>query len=369
MRPPIAMVLAVFVFRGASPGAVSAQEPAGASRMAALSRNAEVTAPPMQTPVLGFVSVAPAGTGGRRVHDAAVTGLSRTRLQVNALVGIPGSAAISGPLSIPSSVTSMHLAPGQGYAIVETEPGDSVALAQFAGTQVLAPTALPANVKAPDLISFSPNASAAALFSAAQPRLVVLTGLPTAPQVARQMESGALPGNIRELAIADDGATVMAGTSDGRVLLLSGDGTQKLLYSATDLGGIAFVPGSTDAVVFDREGGRTMLIASAATAPSMRSLAEGLAIPKTGVCIVQVDARSVLVSAIGATNVWRIDLQTGQVQDVRLSPALTMMQPLRAAGRYVLSAQPGQPAWVLDTSGETSTVFFVPRQMATSRVH
>jgi len=327
-----------------------------------------VAAQPMQAPVLGFVSLAPAGTSGRRVHAGSEPVYSGARLRLNAIVGVPGSAALSGPLAIPANVASIHFAPGQEYAIVEMEPGESVALAQFAGTQMLPPAALPTGLMAPDLISFSPSASAAVLFSAAQPRVAVLTGLPGTPQLARQMEGSALPADISELAIADDGATIIAGTSDGRVLLLAGDGSQRLLYSAGELGGIAFVPGSSDAVVFDRQGGRAMLIANAATAPAMRPLAEGLSAPQTGASMLQVDTRAVVVSATGASDVWRIDLQTQQVQDIHLSSALTMMQPLRAAGRYLLSAQPGQPAWVLDTSGETSGVFFVPRQTAAARM-
>jgi len=369
MRPAIAMVLAVFAFWGASPGAANAQEPGVTPRMAAVSRNTEaVAAPPMQTPVFGFVSLAPVGPSGRRVHAGSESDFSRYRLQLSAIAGVPGSAVLSGPLAIPSNVTSIHFAPGQQYAIVEMEPGESVALAQFTGTQMLPPAALPAGLSAPDLISFSPNASAAVLFSAAESRVAVLNGLPAAPQAARHIEGAALPADIRELAIADDGATVIAGTSDGRVLVLAGDGSQRLLYSAGELGGVAFVPGSTDAVVFDRQGGRAMLIANAATAPAMRPLAEGLPAPQTGALMLQVDTRAALVSAAGASDVWRIDLQTQQVQDIRLSSGLTMMQPLRAAGRYLLSAQPGQPAWVLDTSGETSAVFFVPRQIAAARM-
>ena len=368
MRPAIAMVLAVFVCWGASSGAANAQEPGVTPRMAALSRNAEAAVQPMQAPVLGFVSLAPAGTSGRGIHRTSEPIFSGARPRLNAIVGVPGSAVVGGPLAIPTNIASIHFAPGQGYAVVEMEPGESVALAQFAGTQMLPPAALPTGLMAPDLISFSPNASAAVLFSAAQSRLVVLTGLPGAPQATRQMEGSVLPADIRELAIADDGATVIAGSSDGRVVLLAGDGSQKLLYSAGDLGGVAFVPGSSDAVVFDRQGGRAMLIANAATAPAMRSLAEGLSAPQTGTSVLQVDGRGALVSAIGASDVWRIDLQTQQVQDIRLSSRLTTMQPLRAAGRYLLSAQPGQPAWVLDTSGETSAVFFVPRQMATAAV-
>jgi len=367
MRPAIAMVLAVFVCWGASPSAANAQDLTAAPRTVAVSRSAEAAVQPMQAPVLGFVSIAPARPGGRRVDPGSEPVFSGTRPRLSAIVGVPGSAVVSGPLAIPASVASIHFAPGQQYAIVEMEPGEPVALAQFAGAQMLPPSELPTSLRAPDLISFSPSASAAVLFSKAESRLAVLTGLPGAPQVARQIDGADLPAGLRELAIADDGATVIAGTSDGRALLLASDRSQRLLYSVADLGGMAFVPGSTDAVVFDREGGRAVLIANAATAPAMRPLAEGLA-PQTGATMLQVDSRAALISATGTKDVWRIDLRTQQVQDIRLSSALTMMQPLRAAGRYLLSAQPGQPAWVLDTSSETSTVYFVPRQMAAARV-
>jgi len=369
MRSAVVGALGVFCFVSVGSDVGRAQGlMGGAPRGAGVSRNeAAVATSPMQAPVLGFVSVAPPGAAMGRTRIVSGAGWSRATVRLYPIAGVPGSAVISGPVALPAGVTGIHFAPNQSFALVETDLRESVGLLQLSGSQPVLGAALPAGITAPDLVSFSPGGSAAALLSRAEGRLAVLNGLPGAPQLAREITGAALPEGIVQVAAADDGATVLAGTSDGRVVLLAADGSQRLLYTATELGGIAFEPVSTDAVVFDRGVGQAMLIANAGAAPAVRLLAENL--PKqNGTAVLQVDARAAFVSGVGAKDVWRIDLQTQQVQDIHLPSALSTMQPLRAPGRYLLSAQAGQPAWVLDTSGETSAVYFVPRQIAADRV-
>jgi hypothetical protein len=53
-------------------------------------------------------------------------------------------------------------------------------------------------------------------------------------------------------------------------------------------------------------------------------------------------------------------LQSLRVQDLPLLATVTMLEPLRTSGRYLLSWQSGQPAWIVDATGQTCAVYFVP---------
>ena len=313
---------------------------------------------PMQSPVLGFVSTSAGQVGSaRRMHGM---GLSSAVADVRAIIGVPGAASLSGPLSMPRGVERVYLSPGGSFGLAEQSAG-AMAVVQFSGMLALPLQAVSGAIEQPAIVAFSPGGSAAAVLSTEEGRLQVLAGLPASPRIARSLNLSDLPANIRTLALADDAVTLLAGTADGSVLALRTGKTAQLLFSAHDLGGIAFAPASTNALLFDRDGNRAMMIENIATSPSTRMLAEGVA-GITGDVVLGFDGGAAIVGAINARQLSRINLQTLQVDTVNLPVALTMLQPLQAAHRFLISSQSGQPAWIVDTSRETAAVYFVPRQ-------
>ena len=211
----------------------------------------------MQSPMLGFVYATDGG-------------------EVRAILGIPGASVLSRPLALPAGVTNLNFAPGQKYAIVEGASGGSIGVMTF-------PTANPGPlieisgaISRPDIVSFSPNGAAAVVYSASEGQLEVLEGLPASPRVAREISSADLPNAVRFLALADDGATLLEGTENGSVYRLTEDGGAQLLDTVGDLEGMAFVPQSDNALIFDRNGSSLSLLQSVNTTPSNRSLVGGL---------------------------------------------------------------------------------------------
>jgi DNA-binding beta-propeller fold protein YncE len=311
-----------------------ASAPAGTAAPAA-DRNASQQ---MQSPVLGFVYAA----GG----------------EVRTIQGIPGASTLSDPLALPDGVTSIEFAPGQQFAVFEQTNGASIGVITFSsvGTGPLIP--IPGGISQPDIISFSPNGTAVALYSASEGRLQVIGGLPNQPQLNREMSSSELPGAVRLLALADDGVTLLEGTADSAVYLLAGSGPQ-LLESVSDLGGMVFTPKSNDALIFDRDGSTLSLLQGVSGVRSSRQLASGLA-GLEGTIGLQTDGSRAIVTSANTNHLWQIDLQSLQVQDVQLPTEPAMLQPLRVSGQYLLSWQSGRPAWILDTSQEKGAVYFVP---------
>jgi hypothetical protein len=312
---------------------------------------------PMQAPILGFVATS-AGKPGH-AHHTAVVGLSSGTTEVRAILGVPGAALLSSPLVFPRGTEHVYFAPGQNFGLAQRS--GAVAVFQISSGQVASLQALSGALASADMVAFNPGGSAAAIFSEEEGRLQIVAGLPGSPQVSHNLSAAELPANIRMLALADDGVTLLAGIADGSVLALHEGKAAQLLYSANDLGGIAFEPSVANALLFDRTGARLLLLENASTAPSTRVLAEGLA-GVSGEVALQFDGPNAIVGALKAKQISRINLQTLQVDTVATPVALTMMQPLLAAHRFLISSESGQPAWILDTSTAAAAVYFVPRE-------
>jgi hypothetical protein len=278
--------------------------------------------------------------------------------EVRAINGVPGAATLSTPLPVPAGVTSLDFAPGQKYALVEQAEGASLGLIAFSGAEPGALAPIPGGISKPDVISFSPKGGTAALYSASDGRLQVLGGLPDNPQLTREIASGELPGAVRLLAIADDGATLLAGTANNTVYLLGGSAPQ-MLESVADLGGMVFTPKSNDVLIFDRGAGTLVLIEGVSGVRSKRVLAEGLT-GLGGSIALNTNGRRAVLSTSTANHLWEVDLQSLAVQEVQLPTTPAMLDPLRLSGQYLLAWQPGQRAWILNTNQEKGTVYFVP---------
>ena len=293
----------------------------------------------MQSPVLGFVYAA----GGS---------------EVRAINGIPGASTLSSPLTVPAGVTGIAFAPGQRSALVEGTNGVSIGVISFSGAVPGPRVQIAGGISTPDVISFSPNGAAAALYSASEGRLQVLAGLPDNPQLTREMRSGELPDAVRLLGIADDGVTLLEGTVNSVVYLLAGGGPQ-LLANVSDLAGMVFTPQSNDALIFDRSAGTLSLLQSVSSVRSTRLLASGLT-GLGGNIALETDGRRAIITTSSASHLWEIDFQSLAVQDIELPTTPAMLQPLRVSGHYLLAWQPGQPAWILNSNQGNGALYFVP---------
>ena len=315
-------------------------------------------AQPVQAPVLGYATSAPASAArGRGIPGRSY---SSPPVQVRAMLGVPGAATLGTPIPIPGAFASIQFAPGQNYALVERPTGD-VASIQFAGAQAGPLVPLPGGIANPDIVAFSPGAAAAAIFSSSQQRVVIIGGLPDSPRLSGSLSASDLPESIRRLAIADDGATLMAAAGDGRVLVLRAGSAPAQVYNSTNPLALAFAPASTDALLVD--GNALVQIQNAARAPVARILAQGLR-GLSGTALLQFGAGAAIVGSVGSKTVSFIDLASFRVDQISLPVGLSALQPLRAARRFLVASEAGKPAWILDATGEAATVYFVPLPLA-----
>lgn len=126
------------------------------------------------------------------------------------ILGIPSAGAIGNPLVTDREFSLVVLLPGRSAALaVEKESGDTVVLGVRAET-AMAVTRMEGGLPpAPDRIDVSPSGAAAILTNTAEGRIRVVTGLPDAPVVAREIDTAFVGEAPTALAVADDGEWVV----------------------------------------------------------------------------------------------------------------------------------------------------------------
>src|SRR5262249_4281138 len=284
----------------------------------------------IQKPLLGFVYEKDAG-------------------EVRAILGVPGALVFSDPLALPAEVTNVHFSPGQKYAIVERSDGAPVGLVRFPGLNPGEITEIPSSIGEPSILSFSPDGGSVAVYSSSEGLVEILTGLPDTPRLLRELTRDDLPGDVKLLA-ASDGGTALAGLVNGEIYRLPFEAASEFVFSVTDLGGLTFAPSSDDALLFDHDGGRAILLENVSGAVSHRLLAEESQ-ELDGPIIRHPDGGAARITSAASSHLWQIDSRTLEVQDLSLPEAPAMLEQLRTSGKFLLSSESGQPAWILDTTG------------------
>jgi hypothetical protein len=274
--------------------------------------------PAISAPFLGLVA------------DAAGTGL-------HAILGTTGAALFSDVLGMPP-VSRLYLPPGQRYALVERAGEAGLAVLMFRGPVPSSMQPVPGMMPSPAMVAFSPQGNSAAVYSREEDRVQVLTGLPDSPHIAQQIQPLNLPESLGLLAISDDASTLLAGSREGSVYLVSTSNAPRLLESARDLAALTFFPGRNEAVICDR-GTRSLITlrgGNGAFSPHtiplhVTELGDGLSVATT------IDSREILLADPAGKQVFVIS-EEGSVQVIHVPLLSSSVQRLSNPNMFVLSA-------------------------------
>jgi hypothetical protein len=132
---------------------------------------------------------------------------------------------------------------------------------------------------------------------------------PEAAPKSRVVPESDLPDEVRYLAVADDGATLLEGTVHNAVYVLPQLGLPRLLYTAGDLQGMAFAPRTDDLVAFDRAAGTAFLLQDLAGASSYVSLADGRS-GLDGNVFLQTSRAGAVIASTKSTDVGNFNVRT-----------------------------------------------------------
>lgn len=316
----------LFILAAAS-GALVAETPAGVPRK--LEAN---TARP-QVPVLGYVKTA-------------------SPLTLRPVTGVPGAVVLGDLIPLPDRATNLVVAEGQQYAIVERSGEPSIAILRLEAGTAADLQAVPGALPHWDLVAFSTGGSFAVLYSGADRRMQVLGGLPSEPQVVRNVDLGtSSDAPVSALAVSDDGSSVAAGTSDGSSgsvwLLPASDPVRKLL-SASVPSALRFLARSQDILIGDRGSKQVTLLSGAARL--IAGEAQGVNAPiDMGI---STDGQRVWIADAGANSLLTVQLDSGAITTEACPYTPASLQRLEGKPVFLIAAQDGDGAglWAPETA-------------------
>ena len=278
--------------------------------------------------------------------------------EVCAIEGVPGASIIGNPIALPVGVLRVHLAPAQGWALVEQAPAGTLGVMTFSGIQPGSVIPIDNAMSAPDIVSFSPVGKSAVVVSNAAAMLQVLTRLDGTPELTMQTAISGL-GEVSAAAVSDDGTSTVALTSDGRVFLLSSTQTPQSIFQAGSPVGLSFLPGQPAVAIVDGGAATISVIDGLNSAPFTRIGMPGPSLSGDSVLVqASSDAQSLFVAANGGTSAYRVGLANQSVLTLAVPAVLSQLERLRGGDIFLFSANPGEAAWLLLSDGPNFSVAF-----------
>jgi hypothetical protein len=291
----------------------------------------------LSTPILGLV---PSDTPG----------------EIQIIRGTPSSAILLPPAYAPVRLNRVFIPSRQAFVLAETTSPVEVGVLTVDGESLGAPALIPAAMTGADLVSFSPDGASALLYRVSSNRLQLITGLPSAPTITRDVEVSGLLSPAFKVAVSDDSSQVLCLTSDGTLYNVSAQGAATLLYSGKGSGSVAFLPQSSSALLWDGGSQALIQIAGISTGPSAIVLAANLNFGPDALLEVTADSKRALLADSSSSSVLSIDLSSRALNEIQVGRSAPALKSLRIPNLFLLSSETGKPAWVLylDSSGGRS---------------
>jgi hypothetical protein len=316
----------------------------GAITLFAQSQNANSGATGgFSVPTLGFVS-------------------SQAPAQLQPILGIPGSARLGSKLSLPSTVTQIHIAPGHAYALVQQGPSNPVSMVLLQGitaqTQNLLLTPIAGAIGQVDLVAFSPVGSSAALYSRQRNELQVLTGLPRWPRLYLKVSNIAILTAPQKLAVSDDARVVLISDAAGTVYSVSQSGVPLVVHHSPDISALAFVTQSHDSVICDRSLNTISFLRDSTATPVALGPAMHDTCQPEGAASTE-DGKTILLACPAQRAVLSLDRTSGltRVYNVATSPSALERADMRDV--FLISPSESGTYWLFVWQPEGPMVFFV----------
>jgi hypothetical protein len=210
-----------------------------------------------------------------------------------------------------------------------------------------------------DLLAFSPSATTAAVYCQSAATIEVITGLPASPKLATRFASTSLPtGKLTLLAVSDDAGSVLAAAADGAACRLTADAAPAALEGSTRASAIAFLRGSSQALVADAAS-RALWLHTLTGESGSRQLFQDSedAAPVTALAAAADSTRAYLLSA-GAVR--SLNLSSGEVTTLALPSEANRLARLAASDLYLYSFSEGAPLRLFNGLSDPPATSAVP---------
>ncbi len=302
--------------------------------------------------VAGMAAIAaaePVGPSGP-VSGAVFDRKSRS---VRPILGVPGSSYLGSRIA--GGLDEAAVSP-DGRAVLTLAEGR---LTLLRGLERLSPVTLGVEGTIPDAdrIVWSPDSSAAALYSSSSRRIQLVRDLDKTPAAGPVTELMA-QGRVASLGV-DASGNVVAGVEGAGVFLLTAGQTERLLGAFRNPVSLLMARKGADLFVVDREGASIVEIRDFLTAGSVMPFTEGLSAP-AGVALSK-DARQMFVADAGDRKLKVFDVASRtKISETELDFVPTGLDPLTSEALSLIgSGGENQPYYILD-GGSNPAVYFVP---------
>jgi hypothetical protein len=272
---------------------------------------------------------------------------------LRALLGVKGSAQVSASI-VPAGVYGAgDVSTAGSVALLEDGQGSLFAFDLPLSQPVHVADGLPLNVQ----VAFAPGGGSAVVYATGGTSVMVVSGLPSAPQT--QVRTSAAPLVLAAVSDAGSVAIVQQG-SPLRVGTLSAAGGFSAVASVQAAGGMSFMPGADNLLIADSGANTAALVRGVSSAPSVQALTvTGLSQP---VAIAgSYDGHWAVIADGGDQNVFRVDLTTGTAA-AKLTCACqpAAVSALTGGGAFRVNGIYGGPLWTVDTTSAQAQLLFVP---------
>jgi hypothetical protein len=278
--------------------------------------------------------------------------------RIRPVVGITGNASIADPMDIGQTVTQVVLIPVRDVAICFSENGVSPTVIDLKDGSVKARLE---NVPSdPSKVAPSSSGSAAAFYYGAAARVLIVGGLGDTPQVIASFDLPNTEGELRQLAVNDEGSSLIAVfSSDIRDVVLGWHRGQqpRLLTTASRISSLAFI-GNDDVVVADSDGEELYILRNVSGTTTQAPLTRLNREFKTVVTTVP-ERGEILIANTGSGVISVMDAQGVFLRSFACSCSITGFYPLNNMV-FRLTERLDKPIFILDVKSPSGRIAFIP---------
>jgi hypothetical protein len=306
---------------------------------------------------LAFCASVAAAQVPARVAPPVLTFTTDSAGALRPLIGIARSATVGSPLDFGFSVLQSAIPPDQDYILATTaETPWPIRLELRDRTPVVRAFEGVSNI---NRIAISPAGSAAAFFSESDARIYSFVNLSQSPLAAGNFDVSGL-GPLTALAIADDGKSVLLGTSDGTngsIFLLKPSQAPQLVTSTNHPSAIQFLLKSDGAIVADDARNEILSVSNGQVSVIAR-MQDGISSPDA--LGISRDNQKVFVGNSKAGSITTIEGLANISTPVYCNCTLSGLYPTNTDSVFRITDFSGGPILLFDGNSSAARIVFVP---------
>lgn len=279
--------------------------------------------------------------------------------------GIAGASTLGEVMRLGRKLSLARVSPWHDYALaVDSNSGELVILYLNSKLDRVPVRVLTGTRGAAKQIVLSSTGASAVFLHENSRTLHLVTGLPQAPLLAKELDISSLPPSLTSIAVSDDGEVVLLGTLEGdrgAVFSTNKRGQFRVVSYLEKASAITFIGNSRDALIADSQADQIFLVhdvTGAATAIPLAGEAEGISSP-VAIGVSDDNQRAFIANSKTGT-VTVLDLTNGESFALSCNCMPSRIDRLKGDSIFVLTEVSEKPLQLLEGKATEPRILFVP---------